>query len=47
VLYSSDGGLQSMFQLLGASKGSEVPAEELEGGSSHRKAGSRAATEQK
>jgi hypothetical protein len=36
-----------MLHLLRASKGSEVPADELEGGSSHRKAGSRAATEQK
>jgi hypothetical protein len=45
--YGSEGGQKSVLQLLGASKGSEVPAEELEGGSSHRKAGSRAATEQK
>jgi hypothetical protein len=29
--YGSEGGQKSVLQLLGASKGSEVPAEELEG----------------
>lgn len=30
VLYSNDGGQLSMLQLLGASKGSEVTADQLE-----------------